>query len=86
MLAEELRDPYFTILGNGGGLYNRQITNVKLGNISTTKKEGSGIGLSTLYNYCDKLGWALELKTISVPDELNKKGLKVTISLTSGKL
>jgi nitrogen fixation/metabolism regulation signal transduction histidine kinase len=78
----ELRDKILSIRDNGGGLTNEQISDFKMGKFISTKITGHGIGIASLYDYCDRLGWELELKTVDIQGELNQKGLKISINFS----
>ncbi|MFT6069728.1 MAG: signal transduction histidine kinase [Bacteriovoracaceae bacterium] len=76
----ELRENFLLVKDNGGGVTQDQIKDFRSGNFSSTKEEGHGLGLKSLYDFCERVNWKAEITNFDYLHERKKKGLKVQIS------
>lgn len=81
----ELRENLLVVKDNGGGLSSDQFLEFKLGEYTSTKNDGHGLGIQSLYQYCEEMGWELDLSNFDYLHERKKKGLKISITFTKSK-
>lgn len=75
----ELRDSQVSISDNGGGIPKDQMSDIKSGKINSTKTEGSGLGLITVVEFCQKLNWILSIENYNYVHGFKKTGLRITM-------
>lgn len=76
----ELRENFLLVKDNGGGLSPEQLLAFKGGDFSSTKDLGHGLGLKSLYDFCQRVNWTAEISNFDYLHERKKKGLKIQIS------